>query len=756
MVLKIGIIDGENTSQYTGSFSGSFTGSLSDSGLDLQEITDEGNITTNMVRASGLQSLEKAAVSISASAGWYRVLKFNSNNNRGGGVIKISTTGGSFQPATWVINYYKTWESTQPAIRHSLKLEQYANTDYITKARIVHDSEEDDPPSSASYVEIYKNATSGGSSNGDLTSVRIYHDELLGFSGNALSTIPTENGYLLATDPDSENITSSIEMDFIIDGTSMEYLYVTESAGIGVSTPTTALQVNGTTSSSKFVAFGGAGGGYYLDTTASLIKKDTTLNLGPSERWDSIKIGNDYSQDPNQQVIVGPNFFLPGIQSVNTGTSVLTVDSSGKVYKTGSYNSGGNTNTPNLQDVTDEGNETSLAITASSIRTSVISSGADISIDADGADIILSDGGVEFGTFKRASSDFVIKSEGAGNEMIFKTKNASNTVVENLTLNSSGNASFAKNVLIPTLGSSPSTAKGSNVLTIDSSGTIQKTGSFPDLNKFSDLKLEASTAQGQLSAANLNLLCTTAKQNPLTQTVKFTAGPGITINKESSQVIAITSSAGNGFNEIIDTNNSTATETTPFNQLKIGNCLQVLTTGPSTTADVTINFNGYQGSTNHGIMTYVPAAGTVGGASEKSKSNANFTFDGTTAYINAALGVGTNTPTVTGLIRATSDVVAFYSSDKRLKENITPITNALDKLDKINGIEFDWVPKEGIHENEGHDIGVIAQEVEKVIPEIVQTRDNGYKAVKYEKIVPLLIESIKELKAEIEKLKKSK
>ena len=66
------------------------------------------------------------------------------------------------------------------------------------------------------------------------------------------------------------------------------------------------------------------------------------------------------------------------------------------------------------------------------------------------------------------------------------------------------------------------------------------------------------------------------------------------------------------------------------------------------------------------------------------------------------------------------------------------------------------ISKEGIHENEGHDVGVIAQEVEKVIPEIVQTRDNGYKAVKYEKIVPLLIESIKELKAEIEELKKSK
>ena len=49
---------------------------------------------------------------------------------------------------------------------------------------------------------------------------------------------------------------------------------------------------------------------------------------------------------------------------------------------------------------------------------------------------------------------------------------------------------------------------------------------------------------------------------------------------------------------------------------------------------------------------------------------------------------------------------------------------------------------------------MIAQEIEEVLPEVVTTRDSGYKAVKYEKIVPLLIESIKELKAEIEELKK--
>ena len=62
----------------------------------------------------------------------------------------------------------------------------------------------------------------------------------------------------------------------------------------------------------------------------------------------------------------------------------------------------------------------------------------------------------------------------------------------------------------------------------------------------------------------------------------------------------------------------------------------------------------------------------------------------------------------------------------------------------------------GIHENVGHDIGVIAQEIEAVLPEIVTTRDNGYMAVKYEKIVPLLIQAIKELQQEIIDLKSAK
>lgn len=116
-----------------------------------------------------------------------------------------------------------------------------------------------------------------------------------------------------------------------------------------------------------------------------------------------------------------------------------------------------------------------------------------------------------------------------------------------------------------------------------------------------------------------------------------------------------------------------------------------------------------------------------------------------------SLGVGTAAPTTAGLIRATNDVVAFYSSDKRLKDNIKPIEGALDKVCKLGGYEFDWNAKQDVYE--GHDIGVIAQEVEAVFPELVTDRDNGFKAVKYEKLVPALIEAIKELKAEVESLK---
>ena len=106
---------------------------------------------------------------------------------------------------------------------------------------------------------------------------------------------------------------------------------------------------------------------------------------------------------------------------------------------------------------------------------------------------------------------------------------------------------------------------------------------------------------------------------------------------------------------------------------------------------------------------------------------------------------------VTGNIRASADIIAYFSSDRRLKDNIIPIDNPIEKIKQISGVEFDWNENQNIHE--GHDIGVIAQEIEEIIPEVVATRDNGYKAVKYDKLVALLIEAVKEQQKEIEELK---
>jgi hypothetical protein len=124
--------------------------------------------------------------------------------------------------------------------------------------------------------------------------------------------------------------------------------------------------------------------------------------------------------------------------------------------------------------------------------------------------------------------------------------------------------------------------------------------------------------------------------------------------------------------------------------------------------------------------------------------------------VATSLAVGAITPSATtGRIDASNDVVAFSTSDENLKENIVKIENALDKVNSIGGYEFDWKEEHKIHHGfEGHDVGVIAQEIESVLPEVVTTKFNGFKGVKYEKIVPLLIEAIKELSAEVERLKK--
>ena len=107
-----------------------------------------------------------------------------------------------------------------------------------------------------------------------------------------------------------------------------------------------------------------------------------------------------------------------------------------------------------------------------------------------------------------------------------------------------------------------------------------------------------------------------------------------------------------------------------------------------------------------------------------------------------------------GALTMLGDVVAFGSpSDKRLKENIKPIESALDKVSKLQGVTFDWKPSDSILEIK-EDVGFIAQDVQKVMPELVRENKDGMLSMRHQGVAPILLEAIKELKAEIEELKK--
>jgi len=89
-------------------------------------------------------------------------------------------------------------------------------------------------------------------------------------------------------------------------------------------------------------------------------------------------------------------------------------------------------------------------------------------------------------------------------------------------------------------------------------------------------------------------------------------------------------------------------------------------------------------------------------------------------------------------------------SDKTLKDTINPIDNSLDKINQLGGYTYTW--KDNPVGNQGLDTGVLAQEVENILPGVVITREDGYKAVNYYKLIPLLIEGIKEQQKQIDYL----
>ena len=258
-------------------------------------------------------------------------------------------------------------------------------------------------------------------------------------------------------------------------------------------------------------------------------------------------------------------------------------------------------------------------------------------------------------------------------------------------------------------------------------------------------------------------------------------GSNVTINSSSDGFFISSSAAGGGANDAtitltagsgLDgggafTVNQSGNETITFTvgDGVVSGSAQI--DGSALGSNKTITISGTSVTLGGSISdeTLFGGTGLVSGSAGVSKTLQDVTNEGSSSINALTVGNGTDSTSKTtgalivsgGLgvlntINAGGDVVAFASSDERLKDNIKPIENPLDIISKISGNTFDWnSEKQNIYN--GKDYGVIAQEIQKVMPELVNTRDSGYLAVKYDKIVPLLIESIKELKKEIEELK---
>ena len=160
------------------------------------------------------------------------------------------------------------------------------------------------------------------------------------------------------------------------------------------------------------------------------------------------------------------------------------------------------------------------------------------------------------------------------------------------------------------------------------------------------------------------------------------------------------------------------------------------------------------------ISVSVPTSTTIQPFTEISRGGFQVVSDADSSNLKVvklpADQTAANALSVSGSIEASGNITAFASSDERLKENITTIPDSLEKVKNLRGILFNWkdgyTPK--VHPyGTNRDIGVIAQEIQKVLPEVVKENvHNKFLGVKYEKLTPLLLEAIKELSDRIENL----
>ena len=174
-------------------------------------------------------------------------------------------------------------------------------------------------------------------------------------------------------------------------------------------------------------------------------------------------------------------------------------------------------------------------------------------------------------------------------------------------------------------------------------------------------------------------------------------------------------------------------------------------TGPVTSGAVTVQGSGITGTLTPGINNILSQITTNGGIVTTLGSGSA----GVLITQLTSLGVGTAASGTTGEIRATNNITAYYSDD-RLKTKLGNIENALEKILSLNGFYYEAnETAQALGYLVKREVGVSAQEVEAILPEIVTEApiSSEYKTVYYDKLIPLLVEAIKELHAEVKDIR---